>query len=56
MQVGIVAQEMLQEAIIRAVKAADGLAGFSVFHRLKSSGLCQRLQRLGQAIIQAHLP
>ena len=25
MQVGIVAQEMLQEAIIRAVKAADGL-------------------------------
>jgi L-aminopeptidase/D-esterase-like protein len=25
MQVGILAQEMLQEAIIRAVKAADGL-------------------------------
>ena len=37
MQVGIVAQEMLQEAIIRAVKAADGLAGFSVIPPLLPS-------------------
>ena len=54
MQVGLLAQEMLQEAIIRAVKAADVLGhlpawrDLRVFHRLKSSGLCQRLQRLGR--------